>query len=320
MGEAVGKIYVGKYFSPETKRHADELVHNLLVSMGQRLDSLTWMSAETKAKAKEKLATYNPKIGYPKHWRDYSKLDIKPGDPVGNSTRASAFEYDRNLAKLGKPIDRDEWGMTPMTINAYYNPQRNEIVFPAAILQPPFFDANADDAINYGGIGAVIGHEISHGFDDQGSQYDSKGALANWWTKADQAKFKAATSRLVAQYNGYCPFPGQCIKGELTLGENIADLAGLTIAYNAYKISLGGKDAPVLDGLTGDQRFYLGWAQVWRTLYRDAALSNLLVTNPHSPAEYRCATVRNLDPWYDAYKPAKGDKLFLPPEQRVKIW
>ena len=207
MGEAVGKIYVGKYFTPETKQHADELVHNLLVSMGQRLDGLTWMSPETKAKAKEKLATYNPKIGYPKHWRDYSKLEVKAGDPVGNAMRASTFEYDRNLAKLGKPIDRDEWGMTPMTINAYYNPELNEIVFPAAILQPPFFDANADDAVNYGAIGAVIGHEISHGFDDSGSQYDSKGALANWWTKADLTKFKAATCKLVAQYNGYCPFP-----------------------------------------------------------------------------------------------------------------
>nr|HEX4313848.1 M13 family metallopeptidase [Kofleriaceae bacterium] len=326
MGEAVGKLYVAKYFTPETKKHADELVHNLLVSMGQRLDNLAWMSPETKAKAKDKLALYNPKIGYPKHWRDYSTLDVVAGDAVGNSIRASAFDYDRNLNKLGKPIDRDEWGMTPMTVNAYYNPGMNEIVFPAAILQPPFFDPNADDAINYGGIGAVIGHEISHGFDDQGSQYDGHGKLSNWWTKADSDKFKVATAKLIAQYNGYCPFPAengkpaQCVKGELTLGENIADLAGLTVAYNAYKLSLGGKEAPVIDGLTGDQRFFLGWAQVWRRKFRDQELANRLVTDPHSPSEYRTATVRNIDAWYEAYKPQASDKLFLSPDQRVKIW
>jgi putative endopeptidase len=326
MGEAVGKIYVGKYFTPQTKARADQLVKNLLVSMGQRLDGLTWMSEETKAKAKAKLATYNPKIGYPKKWRDYSTLNVVAGDPVGNAARAAAFEYDRNLAKLGKPVDRDEWGMTPMTVNAYYNPVLNEIVFPAAILQPPFFDPNADDAVNYGGIGAVIGHEISHGFDDQGSQYDDKGALKNWWTKDDQDKFKTATSKLVAQYSAYCPVPAadgkpaQCVKGELTLGENIADLAGLTVAYNAYKLSLDGKPAPVIDGLTGDQRFFLGWAQVWRRLYRDQELANRLVTDPHSPSEFRTSVVRNLDGWYDAYKPKADDKLYLAPDKRVKIW
>ena len=326
MGEAVGKLYVDKYFTAATKAQADELVHNLLVAMGQRLDGLTWMGAETKAKAKAKLATYNPKIGFPKKWRDYSALKVVAGDPVGNDVRASAFEYDRGLAKLGQPIDRDEWGMTPMTVNAYYNPGLNEIVFPAAILQPPFFDPNADDAVNYGGIGAVIGHEISHGVDDQGSQYDSTVKLSNWWTKDDSDKFKSATAKLVAQYSAYCPVaaagdkPAQCVKGELTLGENIADLAGLTVAYQAYKISLHGKAAPVIDGMSGDQRFFLGWAQVWRRLYRDAELANRLVTDPHSPSEFRASVVRNLDGWYDAYKPSPSEKLFLAPDKRVKIW
>jgi len=326
MGEAVGSLYVAKYFTPETKAHADALVKNLLVSMGQRLDALTWMSPETKAKAKEKLAAYNPKIGYPKKWRDYSALKVVPGDAVGNALRLSEFDYNRQLAKLGKPVDRDEWGMTPMTVNAYYSPVLNEIVFPAAILQPPFFDPDADDAVNYGGIGAVIGHEVSHGFDDQGSQFDAKGTLKNWWTKEDNDKFKAATAKLVAQYNAYCPVPAadgkpaQCVKGELTLGENIADLAGLTIAYNAYKISLGGKPAPVIEGLSGDQRFFLGWAQVWRRLYRDAELENRLVTDPHSPSEFRASVVRNLDAWYNAYKPKPGDALYLAPDKRVKIW
>ena len=326
MGEAVGALYVAKFFTPETKAHADGLVKNLLTSMEQRLDTLSWMGAETKAKAKAKLATYNPKIGYPRKWRDYSALTITAGDAVGNARRAAEFEYNRRLAKLGKPIDRDEWGMTPMTVNAYYNPELNEIVFPAAILQPPFFDPSADDAVNYGGIGAVIGHEISHGFDDQGSQYDATGALKNWWTKDDADKFKTATTKLGAQYNAYCPIPAadgkpaQCVKGELTMGENIADLAGLTIAYNAYKLSLGGKPAPVLDGMTGDQRFFLGWAQVWRRLYRDQELANRLVTDPHSPSEFRTSVVRNLDAWYDAFKPKEGEALYLAPEARVRIW
>ncbi len=326
MGEAVGKLYVAKYFTPDTKAAADRLVHNLLVTMGKRIDGLTWMSDATKAKAKKKLASYNPKIGYPNKWRDYSKLEIAAGDPVGNASRAAAFEYNRRLAKLGQPVDRDEWGMTPMTVNAYYNPQLNEIVFPAAILQPPFFDPNADDAVNYGGIGAVIGHEITHGFDDQGRQYDDLGALKDWWTRVDADKFKTATAKLVAQYSSYCPIPAakgkpaQCVKGELTLGENIADLGGLTVAYNAYKLSLGGKQAPVIDGTTGDQRFFLGWAQVWRRLYRDQELANRLVTDPHSPSEFRTSVVRNLDAWYDAFHPAKTDKLYLAPDKRVKIW
>ncbi|HEV7554717.1 MAG TPA: M13-type metalloendopeptidase [Kofleriaceae bacterium] len=326
MGEAVGKLYVAKYFTPETKAHADALVKNLLTAMGARLDALAWMTPETKAKAKAKLATYNPKIGYPKKWRDYSKLEIVAGDAFGNAERAAAFEYDRLLAHLGQPVDRDEWGMTPMTVNAYYNPRLNEIVFPAAILQPPFFDPNADDAVNYGGIGAVIGHEISHGFDDQGRQYDEKGALKDWWTKDDAAKFKVGTDKLVAQYNTYCPFPAtknkpaQCVNGALTLGENIADLAGLTVAYNAYKLSLRGKDAPVVDSLSGDQRFFLGWAQVWRRSYREAELQNRLSTDVHSPSEARASVVRNLDVWYDAFKPEVGKGLALPADQRVKIW
>ncbi|HEU4578474.1 MAG TPA: M13 family metallopeptidase [Polyangiaceae bacterium] len=326
LGEAVGKLYVAKYFTAQTKAAADELVHNLLIAMGQRLDGLTWMTPETKAKARAKLASYNPKIGYPKKWRDYSSLRIEAGDALGNAQRGAAFEYDRLLAKLGKPVDRDEWGMPTMMVNAYYNPTLNEIVFPAAILQPPFFDPNADPAVNYGGIGAVIGHEISHGFDDQGAQYDADGALRNWWTEEDAQKFKAATSRLVEQYASYCPFPAQgdkpaqCVNGQLTLGENIADLAGLTVAYAAYQLALAGKPAPVLDGFSGDQRFFLGWAQIWRRLYRDRELSNRLVTDPHSPSEFRSAVVRNLDPWYTAFTPAPADTLFLAPEQRVKIW
>jgi putative endopeptidase len=326
LGEAIAGLYVAKYFTPQTKAQADQLVKNLLVSMGQRLDALAWMSPETRAKAKAKLATYNPKIGYAKKWRDFSALKIVAGDAVGNAVRLSEFEYNRRLAKLGKPVDRDEWGMTPMTVNAYYNSTLNEIVFPAAILQPPFFDANADDAVNYGGIGAVIGHEISHGFDDRGSQFDATGTLKNWWTKEDADKFKIATGKLVAQYSAYCPIPAadgkpaQCVKGELTLGENIADLAGLTVAYNAYKLSLGAKPAPVIDGLTGDQRFFLGWAQVWRHLYRGEQLANLLVTDSHSPGEYRTSVVRNLDAWYDAFQPRPTDPLYLAPDKRVRIW
>ena len=326
LGEAVGKLYVTRYFTPETKARADELVENLLTAMGNRLDGLAWMGDATKAKAQAKLATYNPKIGFPRKWRDYSKLVVAADDPFGNADRAAAFEFDRRLARLDQPIDRDEWQMTPMTVNAYYDAGLNEIVFPAAILQPPFFDPFADDAINYGAIGGVIGHEISHGFDDEGSQYDAKGRLEDWWTADDKAKFKQATAQLVAQYDGYCPFaaagdkPAQCVKGELTLGENIADLAGLTVAYDAYKLSLGGKPAPIIDGLTGDQRFFLGWAQIWRRLYRDEELAQRLVTDPHSPSEYRAAVVRNLDAWYDAFGVQPGQALYLPPEQRVRLW
>jgi putative endopeptidase len=320
MGESVGELYVAKYFTPDTKSRADTLVKNLLTSMGQRLDALVWMSAETKVKAKEKLATYNPKIGYPVRWRDYGKLDIQAGDALGNAQRAAQFEYNRYLAKLGNPVDRDEWGMTPMTVNAYYNPVLNEIVFPAAILQPPFFDPKADAAVNYGGIGAVIGHEVSHGFDDQGAQYDAKGALKDWWSKSDTEKFRQATTKLAAQYDAYCPLPKQCVNGKLTMGENIADLAGLTVAYQAYKLSLGSKPAPIIAGTTGDQRFFYGWAQVWRRMYREKELQNRLVTDVHSPSEYRASVVRNLDAWYTAFNVKPGEKLYLKPVDRIRIW
>ena len=320
MGEEIGKVYVARYFPPATKAAADTLVKNIIAAMGARIDKLSWMTPATKAKARAKLASFTPKIGYPSQWRDYSALQIDRSDIVGNVARAAAFEYDRGLAKLGKPIDRAEWFMTPMTINAYANPVMNEIVFPAAILQPPFFDAKADPAVNYGGIGAVIGHEISHHFDDQGRKYDPTGKLTDWWTPADVAAFEKLTAKLVAQYDGYEPLPGQRIQGGLTLGENIADLAGLSVALDAYHKSLGGKPAPVIDGLTGDQRFYLGWAQVWRTKYKEQALRSQLLADPHSPGEYRTATVRNLDPWYAAFKAQPGQKQYLAPADRVRIW
>jgi putative endopeptidase len=319
MGEAVGQLYVERYFPPAAKAKADELVRNLIRAMDARLANLAWMTPETKVKARAKLAAFTPKIGYPDKWRDYSALEIRPGDALGNAMRAGQFEYRRNLAKLGKPIDRSEWGMSPQTVNAYANPLLNEVVFPAAILQPPFFDPNADDAVNYGGIGAVIGHEISHHFDDQGRKFDSSGSLADWWTEEDIAQFKRFTDQLGAQYSAYEPLPGAHIKGDLTMGENIADLAGLTIAYDAYKMSLGGKPAPVIDGFTGDQRFFLGYGQVWRTKYRDQLLQQLLTTDPHSPGNFRPLVVRNFDPWYQAFNVRDG-KLYLPPDQRVRIW
>ena len=320
IGEDLGKVYVAKYFPPEAKAQADLLVKNVIAAMGERIDGLTWMAPETKVKARAKLAAFRAKIGYPDTWRDYSALRIERGDLLGNVQRATAFEYARDLNKLGKPLDREEWGMTPTTINAYANFGMNEIVFPAAILQPPFFDPNADPAVNYGGIGAVIGHEISHHFDDQGSQYDATGKLTEWWTAKDVAQFKSLTDKLVAQYDKYEPIPGLHVQGGLTLGENIGDLAGLTAAYGAYQKSLGGKPAPVIDGTTGDQRFYLGWAQVWRRNDREAALRQQLLTDPHSPARYRTNVVRNLDPWYGAFKPKADAPLVLTPAERVRIW
>ena len=320
MGEAIGQQYVARYFPPEAKATADALVKNVIASMGDRLKNLQWMAPETKAKALEKLAAFTPKIGYPDKWRDYSALTIQRGDLVGNVARANAFEYQRDLNKLDHPLDRGEWFMTPMTINAYANPVMNEIVFPAAILQPPFFDPKADPAVNYGGIGAVIGHEISHHFDDQGRKYDATGKLTDWWTPQDVERFKSFTDKLVAQYNAYEPIPGQHIQGELTLGENIADLAGLTVALDAYHKSLGGKPAPVIDGLTGDQRFYLGWAQVWRTKWREPALRQALLSDPHSPGHERTLTVRNLDPWYAAFGAKPGQDMYLAPADRVRIW
>jgi putative endopeptidase len=320
MGEAVGQQYVAKYFPPEAKAQADQLVKNLIAAMGDRLRKLEWMAPETKTKALAKLASFTPKIGYPATWRDYSALQIQRGDLVGNVARANEFDFQRDLNKLGKPIDRAEWFMTPMTINAYANPTMNEVVFPAAILQPPFFDPKADPAVNYGGIGAVIGHEISHHFDDQGRKYDAKGALTDWWTPQDVERFKSFTDKLVAQYDAYEPLPGLHVKGGNTLGENIADLAGLTVALDAYHRSLGGKPAPVIDGTTGDQRFYYGWAQVWRIKFREPALRQRLISDEHSPGHQRVLTVRNLDPWYAAFGAKPGDALYLAPADRVRIW
>ncbi|MBI2380348.1 MAG: M13 family metallopeptidase [Gammaproteobacteria bacterium] len=321
VGELVGKIYVERHFKPEAKAKMEVLVGNLIKAFDQGVDELAWMSPETKTKAKEKLSKFTPKIGYPKVWRDYSSLDIEQDELVGNLMRASQYEYSRMIGHLGKPIDRDEWLMTPQTVNAYYNPTQNEIVFPAAILQPPFFNMDADDAANYGGIGAVIGHEISHGFDDQGSQYDGDGNLKNWWSEADAKAFKALTTKLVAQYAAYEPLPGKKVNGELTLGENIADLSGSAIAYKAYKLSLNGQPAPVIDGLSGDQRFFAGWAQVWARKYREPELVKRLLTDPHSPSQYRAnGPVMNNDAFYQAFGVKAGDKLFKPEAERIKIW
>jgi putative endopeptidase len=321
IGEAVGKLYVAKHFPPESKARMDQLVKNLLAAYKQSIDTLDWMSPETKKAAQEKLAKFMPKIGYPDKWRDYSSLEIRKDDLVGNVMRGNAFEYQRNINKLGKPVDRTEWGMTPQTVNAYYNPELNEIVFPAAILQPPFFDAKADDAVNYGGIGAVIGHEISHGFDDQGAQYDGDGNLRDWWTKDDHEKFAAKTKALVAQYSAFEPVPGYHLNGELTLGENIADNSGLAIAYKAYKISLDGKPAPTLDGFSGDQRVYIGWAQVWQAKVRDKFAIELIKSDPHSlPVDRVLGTLANQAPFYEAFGVKEGDKMYTAPEKRVTIW
>jgi putative endopeptidase len=320
LADDVSKVYVARHFPPETKAAADALVKNVVDAMGRRIDGLTWMAPETKVRAGAKLANFTTKIGYPERWQDYSALAIQPGDAVGNAMRAAEWQHNDNVAKLREPIRRWEWGMTPMTINAYANFGMQEIVFPAAILQPPFFDPNADPAINYGGIGAVIGHEISHHFDDQGAKYDEHGRLNEWWTDADKKAFDAAGKALIAQYDAYEIFPGAHVKGAFTLGENIGDLAGLTIAFDAYKHSLGGAQAPLLDGTTGDQRFYLGWAQVWRRNYREANLRQRLITDPHSPSEQRTWVVRNLDPWYSAFDVQPGQKLYLAPEQRVRMW
>jgi len=321
LGEVLGKLYVGQYFPPERKARMEELVKNLLAAYKSSIDTLDWMSPETKQQAQAKLAKFTPKIGYPNKWRDYSSLAIVKGDLVGNAMRASVFSHQRMINKLGKPIDREEWGMTPQTINAYYNSTMNEIVFPAAILQPPFFDAKADDAVNYGAIGAVIGHEISHGFDDKGSQSDGDGNLRDWWTKEDRANFKAKTDALVKQYDGYSPIKGYHVNGSLTLGENIADNSGVAIAYKAYKLSLGGKEAPVIDGLTGDQRFYMGFAQVWRSKTRDEQQIMLIKTDPHSPGQFRAnGTMVNQPGFYEAFGVKPGDQMYVAPEQRVIIW
>lgn len=319
VADDVSQAYVAKYFPPATKAAADTLVRNVTEAMGRRIDNLDWMAPETKAKARAKLAAFTPKIGYPDQWRDMSDLTIVPGDAFGNMLRANQWQQRYNVQHLGKPIQKWEWFMTPMTVNAYANPVMNEIVFPAAILQPPFFDPNADPAVNYGAIGAVIGHEISHHFDDQGRKYDVNGSLTDWWTAEDVKRFEERTAALVKQYDAYEPLPGLHVKGELTLGENIADLAGLTAAWDAYTHAYP-NDQKAIDGFTPEQRFYLGWAQVWRRSYREANLRQRLLTDPHSPSEQRAWVVRNLDPWYKGHTPAAGEYLFLPLEQRVRIW
>jgi putative endopeptidase len=321
IGESVGRVYVARYFPPESKAKMLSLVGDIRTALHDRIEKLDWMGGDTKAKALQKLEMITIKIGYPEKWRDYSKLVLKADDLYGNELRAGAFEYRRDVARLNGPVDKSEWGMTPQTVNAYYNPVNNEIVFPAAILQPPFFDPNADAAINYGGIGGVIGHEISHGFDDQGRKSDGHGVLTDWWTAEDATKFKTQTARLDAQYSAFEPLPGAHVIGGLTMGENIGDMGGMSLGLDAYHNSLHGKLAPVIDGLTGDQRVFLGWAQVWREKIRDETLRQRLVTDPHSPALYRVnGTIRNIPGWYSAFGVREGDKLYVAPDQRVRIW
>jgi putative endopeptidase len=321
LGELVGKVYVKEYFPPEAKERMLTLVGNLIGAYRQSIGELDWMSDDTRAKALEKLSKFTPKIGYPDKWRDYSAVDIESDDLFGNVERATLAEYQRELDRQGGPVDRSEWGMTPQTVNAYYNPMMNEIVFPAAILQPPFFNMQADDAVNYGAIGAVIGHEIGHGFDDQGSRFDGDGVLRNWWTDEDRAEFERRTGKLVAQYSAFHPFDDLNVNGEYTLGENIGDLGGITIALLAYKMSLNGKEPPVIDGFTGVQRVFLGYGQVWRRKYRDAELRRRIAIDPHSPAEYRAnGAVRNVPEFYKAFNVTPDNALYLPPDERVKIW
>ncbi len=321
LGEQVGQLYVARYFPPESKAKMQELVANLRAALSERIDTLEWMTPETKSRAHEKLATFVPKIGYPEVWKDYSTLQIRRGDLMGNVRRAAEWHWQYQVARLDKPVDRMEWQMTPQTINAYYNPLNNEIVFPAAILQPPFFDPNADPAVNYGAIGAVIGHEIGHGFDDQGRKFGPDGSLKDWWTPKDAEVFKERVARLIKQYSSYEALPGLKVNGANTIGENIGDLGGLNMAYHAYQLSLKGKPAPVIDGLTGDQRFFLSWAQVWRAKYRDGALREQVMSDPHSPAIFRVnGPLPNIDAWYAAFHVQPGDKLYIKPEDRVSIW
>lgn len=321
LGEVLGQVYVERHFKPEAKERMEGLVRNLTKSFEKGINELDWMTAPTKVHAQEKLKKFVSKIGYPTRWRDYSSLVIQVDDPVGNYLRSRLFQHHREMAKLGKPIDREEWFMNPQTVNAYYNPSMNEIVFPAAILQPPFFNLAADDAVNYGGIGAVIGHEFSHGFDDQGRKSDGDGMLRDWWTEEDAKEFKRRADLMIAQYAKFSPIEGTHVNGELTLGENIGDLGGLTIAYKAYKLSLNGEESPVIDGYTGEQRFFLGWAQSWACKYREAALRQRLMTDPHSPAIYRVlGVVANMPEFYEAFGVEPGDGLYQDDEKRVKIW
>jgi putative endopeptidase len=321
LGDAVGRMYVARHFKPEAKAAMDELVENLRTALRQNIANLDWMGEATKTEARKKLGTFLPKIGYTRKWRDYSSVKVVPGDLMANVLSVRRYFIDDQNRRLGTKPDREEWFMTPQTVNAYYNASFNEIVFPAGILQPPFFDLNADPAVNYGAIGGVIGHEMGHGFDDQGSKSDFAGIQRNWWTDEDRKRFDARTKALGAQYATYCPLEGQCVNGQLTMGENIGDLGGLSMAYTAYKLSLKGKDAPVIDGLTGDQRFFLAWAQVWKSKTREETLVNRLKTDSHSPPQYRInGPLRNLNEWYQAFGVKPDDKLYLPPEQRVRIW
>jgi len=321
LGEAVGQIYVAGNFSPAARAQVLLLVENLRTAYGQRIRQLPWMSARTKKVALQKVATFRPKIGYPVKWRDYSALAIRAGDALGNRERAEVFEWQRKVARINLPTDRDEWTMTAQTINAYYNSTFNEVVFPAAILQPPFFDPAADPAVNYGGIGGVIGHEMGHGFDDQGAKSDAQGVLRTWWQRKDEIAFKKRVERLAVQYDSFEALPGLHVNGRLTLGENIGDLGGLAVAYAAYHLSLQGAAAPLIDGLTGDQRFFLSWAQVWQELYRDAYMRKQVLSDPHSPPQFRVnGAVRNVDAWYAAFDVKPTDRLYLAPEERVRIW
>ena len=323
LGEAVGKVYVQKYFPAEAKARMEKLVANLIEAYRVSINELEWMSPETKVKALEKLGKFRPKIGYPDKWRDYSALQTTPDDLYGNVGRVVKFQRDHELSKIGKPVDRDEWHMAPQTVNAYYNPVMNEIVFPAAILQPPFFGLDHDDAVNYGGIGAVIGHEIGHGFDDQGSKYDGDGALNNWWTDSDRAAFEERTKALISQYDALIPeeAPDVHVNGALTIGENIGDLGGLTIAYKAYQISLLGKPSPVIDGMSGEKRLMLSWAQIWRNKVRPEEMRRRIATDPHSPAEFRCNQIlKNFTPFYEEFGVTENDALWLEEQSRVQIW
>ncbi len=321
LGEAIGQVYVKRHFPPAAKMQMDDLIENLRAAFKDGIDNLEWMGADTKIEAQDKLAKFNAKIGYPSKWKDYSSLSVDKNDLIGTIKSANVWRWNDMISKLGGPIRKEDWGMTPQTVNAYYNSGRNEIVFPAAILQAPFFDPGADPAVNYGGIGAVIGHEMGHGFDDQGSKSDGDGKQRNWWSEADQAAFKSRSEALIAQYDQFEPLPGEHINGQLALGENIGDLTGITMAYAAYKKSLGGKPAPVIDGYTGDQRFFLAYSQIWQRKFREEAMRTQLKNGPHSPGEYRAnGIVRNFDKWYEAFDVQPGDALYLAPEDRVKIW
>ncbi|MEL6323028.1 MAG: M13 family metallopeptidase, partial [Pseudomonadota bacterium] len=332
MGEGVGKVYAERHFPADYKAAMEGLVENLRAAMAVNLDDITWMGDDTKVEARDKLAKFTPKIGYTEKFETYDDLEVRPGEPLANLVAENAWAFADRLSKLGKPVDKTEWFMFPQTVNAYYSSTRNEIVFPAGILQPPFFNISADPAVNYGAIGGVIGHEMGHGFDDQGSKSDGDGVLRNWWTDEDRRNFEALTGSLAAQYDAFCPLDDgeTCVNGRLGLGENIGDLGGLSMAYRAYQISLDvngdgsvspDEEAPILGGLTGDQRFFMAWAQVWRNVYRDEALRQQLVRGPHSPPRYRVnGVVRNFDEWYAAFDVSDDHDLYLPPEERIRIW